>query len=716
VSLPRGSDTPSLLYVGSDEEGVASLRARLDGAADAVRYETVGTATAAVRSLEREAWTWVVAEQSLPDGDGLSVLRQCRTRRPDAVTILCSTSSSEALVERTYEAGVDEFVAGTGPEKWVVVAHHARTRLDGREATDGRRTDHPLEALAATTSDAIVTVDASNAIRYANPAVADVFGYDPDELVGESLTTLLPPDLVEGRSGRVDPSPSAGDWQDVELPGRRKDGEVVPLSVVFSEHVDGEERLFTGVMRDVGERKRLAAERDLYHDATQRILRAPSFEAGLEVALAAVGDAMGWGYGEAWVATGDRLERAGDPYTTSAATAAFGEATADSRFERGEGLVGRVWETAAPEWLADLTDDPSPFDRGDGATAAGLRAALGVPIVSDGSVVAVLVFCLDERRTLDGTMLEATRTIAADLGRLMERLEAETALREERNLNARILETSPVGIAILDADGTVGYCNDRAAEILGVEESAVPFSYADLDVDLLAFDGRPLAADGDPYRRLAEADEPVAGELRLTVGAETRWLSLHSVPLANESEEPASAVVSLQDVTERKRRERRLQQHDAVMNTVGDGLYALDEAGRFVVVNDAYCELTGYDREQLLGRPAGEFVGETVTEEARDLQETVLRDGRSVATLETTLTTASGEAVPIEARTVSRCSSSGRSATGEPASSATSASAAVARNDSPASTRSASRSPSPRRPRRSPPSSSREPARYSTFP
>ncbi|MWG34509.1 PAS domain S-box protein [Halomarina oriensis] len=655
VPLVHPADTITVLSIGTSDERLSVLRERLRAFEGTVHYEAVAGVETGEQFPDRPGPTCIVASQDLADGEGLEALRRCLAHYPEAVTILLADDPTAALIEDAYAAGVDEVVHYTGPEKRAVVAHHVETHLGtGRRSAESPTERQQLTALAATTSDAIVTVDEGGTIRYTNPAVTDVLGYDPDELVGEPLTTLIPPDLVDRHRERLTRYLETGertiDWNDIELPGRRADGQTVPLSVAFSEFVDDGERYFTGVMRDVTDRKRLAAERDLYHDATQRILGADSFEDGLRIALDAVGSAMDWQYGEAWTARDERLGCVDGSYTTSAASEAFGATTTDWRFERGEGLVGRVWETATAEWMVDVTGTDAPFERSAAAADAGLRAALGVPIVSDGSVVAVLVFFLEEPREVDEGMLEATRTIAADLGRLMERLEAETALRAERNLNERILETSPVGIAILGTDGTFSYSNDRAAEILGAEDLDPPFGYDDLDVELLSFDGRPVAGDEAPYRRLAEVGESVSGVLRLLVGGETRWLSVHGTPLDVDERPSTTTVLSLHDVTDRKRRERRLLQQETAMNTVGDGLYALDEADRFVVVNDAYCELIGYDRTELLGRPASDIVGDDVTEAASALQADIL-DGRTdEATMETTLTTATGDRVPVEAR------------------------------------------------------------------
>ena len=657
MNVSRGVDGLTVLYVGSDRQQTESIRTYLDGLGEAATGLTAGTVEEAERIAEREHLTGVVAQYDLPDGDGIAFLNHCLERQPELLTVLVSEADAKSLIDRAYEAGVDEFVHYTGPGKSRVIEHHLASYLGRHETPAGHpRTSRHMETLAETTSDAIVSVDESSTVRYANPAVADVFGYEPAEVIGKPLTMLMPEELTDrhraGLREYLDTGERTFDWDEIELPGRHKEGHEIPLSISFSEFSVGDERYFTGIVRDIRDRKRLQAERDLYHETTQRILEAETFQEGLSIAVGAVGDAMNWRYGEAWTCPdGERLERIPDPYVISSAAQTFAEATASVTFERNEGLVGRIWTSGESEWLTDLgTDADAPFDRSAAATEAGFGAALGVPIVSGERVVAVTVFFLAESRAPDEAMVEATTAIAADLGRLMERLEAETALREERNLNDRILETSPVGIVILERDGSFSYVNDRATEILDVDEYEAPLTYGDLDIGLVSFDGEPVDMTGDPYRRVVESADSISGELRIETADGTRWLAVHGAPLLHEDGGEPATVFSLQDMTQRKQRERRLQQHEAVMNTVGDGLYALDAEGRYVVVNDAYADLLGYSREELLGNPASEFIGSRLTDEARALQEQIHDDGATEATLELTLTTASGEMVPVEAR------------------------------------------------------------------
>jgi PAS domain S-box-containing protein len=108
--------------------------------------------------------------------------------------------------------------------------------------------------------------------------------------------------------------------------------------------------------------------------------------------------------------------------------------------------------------------------------------------------------------------------------------------------------------------------------------------------------------------------------------------------------------VYFRDVTERRERERELEQYERAIETIGDGVYVIDEDGEFRLVNDAYCELTGYDRETLLESDASLVAPESALDRGAAERREILDSEASVATVETELTTADGGTVPVEAR------------------------------------------------------------------
>jgi len=122
-----------------------------------------------------------------------------------------------------------------------------------------------FEALTGNTEQVVLTIDDDSAVQYVNDAVEDLFGYEPEELIGESLLELVPERFHEAHETAVDHYLETGEksleWEWIELPGRHRDGHEMPLGISFGETVVGDEHRFTAIMRDISERQRRKQER-----------------------------------------------------------------------------------------------------------------------------------------------------------------------------------------------------------------------------------------------------------------------------------------------------------------------------------------------------------------------------------------------------------------------------------------------------------------------
>ncbi|GAA0683110.1 hypothetical protein GCM10009020_35640 [Natronoarchaeum mannanilyticum] len=108
--------------------------------------------------------------------------------------------------------------------------------------------------------------------------------------------------------------------------------------------------------------------------------------------------------------------------------------------------------------------------------------------------------------------------------------------------------------------------------------------------------------------------------------------------------------VYFRDVTERKAREKKLERYERTVETIWDGVATLDADGRFVMTNEAFCEMTGYQREELLGEHVTLLVDESVNERSKELHAEMLGDEQEYASIEFEIETADGERVPVESR------------------------------------------------------------------
>jgi PAS domain S-box-containing protein len=161
--------------------------------------------------------------------------------------------------------------------------------------------------------------------------------------------------------------------------------------------------------------------------------------------LRRVCEATGWVLGQMWIPSqdGTALERdavwASDP---DKSLQTFVSISGQITFSLGEGFLGRVWSSKQPVWIPDVSMDRD-IVRSSEARTAKFVTALGVPVVAENEVIAVLEFFTRELRPEDEQLKELVKTVAGQLGWTIRHKRAHDALRERTELlkcHNRVLE------------------------------------------------------------------------------------------------------------------------------------------------------------------------------------------------------------------------------------------------------------------------------------
>ena len=159
--------------------------------------------------------------------------------------------------------------------KWIsAVGNHIGQLIERKRAEEALRdSEVHFRSVAESASDAMITVNERSEIISLNPAVQDIFGYPVVELVGAPLTMLMPEYIRHVHRAGIDRYLTTNQkhisWRAVELPGLHKDGHEIPLEISFCEWTRKGTRYFTGIVRDVTERK--LAEETLRRTREERL-------------------------------------------------------------------------------------------------------------------------------------------------------------------------------------------------------------------------------------------------------------------------------------------------------------------------------------------------------------------------------------------------------------------------------------------------------------
>ncbi len=138
-----------------------------------------------------------------------------------------------------------------------------------------RESEERMRAILNTATDAVITIDRRGIIQGVNPATATMFGYAPNELIGQNVSMLMPPPYCEEHDGYIARYLESRQPRIIgigrEVLGRRKDGATFPIDLAVSEV----ERLglFTGIIRDVTERKVTEHALQQEHELNESIIQ-----------------------------------------------------------------------------------------------------------------------------------------------------------------------------------------------------------------------------------------------------------------------------------------------------------------------------------------------------------------------------------------------------------------------------------------------------------
>jgi two-component system cell cycle sensor histidine kinase/response regulator CckA len=149
------------------------------------------------------------------------------------------------------------------------ITEHKKAELALRESETRYRT------VTHSAHDAIITADSAGIIVGWNRGAETIFGYSEAEVHGQRLTVLLPSQFRDPHLIGLQRVQSGGEPQvagtTVELEGRRRDGNEFPLELSLAQWEVAGSQFYTGIIRDITERKQLNAENerltDQFHQA-----------------------------------------------------------------------------------------------------------------------------------------------------------------------------------------------------------------------------------------------------------------------------------------------------------------------------------------------------------------------------------------------------------------------------------------------------------------
>ncbi|SEW23415.1 PAS domain-containing protein [Natrinema salifodinae] len=532
---------------------------------------------------------------------------------------------SSAVGVRIYPNDVD--ADGDGP--WGVVGAYATDRRAFTDAdadfvervagvlesaVENRRSKRELEAVYDRISDGFYAIGEEWQFSYLNDHAHELINPDGRELVGENVWEAFP----EALDRDFKPKYECAMYE--QEPVSFEEYYPEPLAAWFEVRAYPSETGLSVYFRDITERKEREHELERQTRRFEAIFEDPNILVGLlerdGTVLDINGTAMEYIDADLDAVIGEPFWET--PWWGEGADADGERAAADDRDRReiaGNKSDVREWtERAATgeyvEFEADLT-------RPDGNRYT-LNGVFRPVTNDDGDVVSIIV---------------SDRDVTA-------RKERERQLEESEQRYRTLVEHFPNGaVALVDEDlcyRTVGGNPMDVADVTAAQAEGKPVREALPSVLADALVPRyEDALDGEAGSFEIELD---GGIFRFQV-----------VPVRDEDGDVFAALGMSQNITEQKERERDLQQYERILETIDDGVYVLDGDSRFRTVNEAFTNVLGRDRDEIVGEHASTVFTAEKVDRAERLQREMVEGGADIAELEEHVKAADGE-VPVVTR------------------------------------------------------------------
>jgi PAS domain S-box-containing protein len=302
----------------------------------------------------------------------------------------------------------------------------------------------PLNVLAEAAADGVILIDDQSTILFVNPAAGRIFGYEPVDILGNKLTSLMPERLRQIHLAALERYIATGQrhisWQNVELTGLCKSGREFPMEVSLTEYTSQGRRFFTGFVRDVTERKqaeealRVRADELQVRRARQAALVAEihaSFASKTHGDLRSILQASAESVVRHLDAAFARIWTINYQENVLELQASAGQYTRlNGEYARilvGELHIGGIAQERKPYIANDLVNDPLT-EHPEWAEQEHIIALAGYPLMVEGRLVGVLA--MFARQGLGPDTLDALASVADTIAQGAERKQAEQTLRQ----------------------------------------------------------------------------------------------------------------------------------------------------------------------------------------------------------------------------------------------------------------------------------------------
>lgn len=241
-----------LLAEDSEAQGLV-LKELLESNGHVVHY--VKTGEQALAAYQSNRPDMVLIDLEMPGMGGVEAIRQIKRVPVDrwVPIIVITASMDEGDMLTSFMAGADDYIKKPINPLLLEIRLQSMTRIADIQMKAVKMMDFVI--------DGVVKIDPLGRIIAFNKSAEKIFGYAAAEVIGQNVKVLMPTPYAEEHDGYLGNYMATGQPKIIgigrEVQGKRKNGEVFPMSLGVTEVSSSEHRYFIGMVRDLTIEKKL---------------------------------------------------------------------------------------------------------------------------------------------------------------------------------------------------------------------------------------------------------------------------------------------------------------------------------------------------------------------------------------------------------------------------------------------------------------------------
>ena len=257
------SSSINVLLIESPDRA-ASVSHALNTKTPQFKFSVFHSLSESRKYLSEQSPDIVIADLKLPDGYGIELLTAAHKTLPCPLILLAEESSRQEAYESLQKGASDYILTDVTPayeiprivERVLKQKNFALENSQRKaDSLSQRMTDHILDHVV----DGIITIDDKGIIESFNSSAEKIFRYSSSEVIGKNIKILMPEPYHSQHNEYLQKYIDTGIANIIgvgrEVEGLRKDGTVFPIDLAVNEVCLEDKRFFTGIVRDITERK-----------------------------------------------------------------------------------------------------------------------------------------------------------------------------------------------------------------------------------------------------------------------------------------------------------------------------------------------------------------------------------------------------------------------------------------------------------------------------